>query len=138
MSPVQLATPLPETDIYGDPVEEVEATEQAHSPEPLPTPPPVNNRPSGFAMLQHRSCQHHAHPIAPCSPIKLARAFVPRTPSLEFTPTPPLPIDPEKILGWMENSTLLQELNNETKGKDSHAYLDLYTDIRTLANRMKT
>jgi len=36
----------------------------------------------------------------------------------------------------MENSTLLQELNNETKGKDSHAYLNLYTDIRTLANRM--
>jgi len=136
MSPVQLAAPLPETDIYGDPVEEVEATEQAHSPEPLPTPPPVNNRPSGFAMLQHQPCQHHAHPIVPCTPIKPARVFVPRTPSLEFTPTPPLPIDPEKILGWMENSTLLQELNNETKGKDSHAYLDLYTDIRTLANRM--
>jgi len=36
----------------------------------------------------------------------------------------------------MENSTLLQELNNETKGKDSHAYLDLYMDICTLANRM--
>jgi len=31
---------------------------------------------------------------------------------------------------------LLQELNNETKGKDSHAYLNLYTDIRTLAKCM--
>jgi len=31
---------------------------------------------------------------------------------------------------------LLQELNQETKGKDSHAYLDLYTNIRTLANCM--
>jgi len=37
MSLVQLAAPLPETDIYGDPVEET-VTEQAHSPKPLPTP----------------------------------------------------------------------------------------------------
>jgi len=43
MSPVQLAAPLPETDIYGDPVKETEVTERAHSPEPLPTPPPINN-----------------------------------------------------------------------------------------------
>jgi len=136
MSPIQLAAPLPETDIYGDPVEETEVTERAHSPEPLPTLPPINNRPSGFAMLQHQPCQHHAHPVTPCSHIELVWVFLPRIPSLEFTPTPPLPINPEKILGWMENSTLLQELNNETKGKDSHTYLDLYTNIRTLANHM--
>jgi len=136
MSPVQLAAPLPETDIYGDPIKETEVTEQAHLPEPLPTPPPIDTRPSSFAMLQHQPCQHHAHPITPCSHNKPVQAFVPRTSSLEFTPTPPLPIDPEKILRWMENAMLLQELNNETKGKDSHTYLNLYTDIHTLANRM--
>jgi len=194
MSHIQLTALLSETDIYGDPVEEVETTEQAHSSEPLPTPPPVDNCPSGFAMIQHQPFQHHAHPVAPCSHIiELVRVFLPRSPSLEFTPMPPLirkpaqnltklkclnalfkashslfkafkalfskqlalnkalrhlsklkscatllmlPIDPEEILGWMKNSTLLQELNNETKGKDSHAYLDLYTDIRTLAKHM--
>jgi len=138
MSPVQLAAPLlPETDIYGDPIEETEVTERAHSPEPLPTPLRIiDTRPSGFTMLQHQSCQHHAHPAAPCSHIEPVRVFVPRTLSLEFTPTPPLPSDPEKILRWMENATLLQELNNKTKGKHSHAYLDLYSDICTLANRM--
>jgi len=136
MSPIQLAAPLPETDIYGDPVKETEVMEWALSPEPLPTPPPIDNCPSSFAMLQHQPCQHHAHPIAPCSQIEPVRVFLPRTPLLEFTLTPPLPIDPEKILGWMENATLLQELNNKTKGKGSHAYLDLYSDIRTLANHI--
>jgi len=137
MSPVQLAASLPETDIYSDPVEETEVTECAHSPDPLPTLPRiVDTRPSGFTMLQHQPCQHHAHPIAPCSPVMLSRPLFPRIPTLEYALTPPLPIDPEKVLGWLENATLLQELNNETKGKDSHAYLDLYSDIRTLANRM--
>ena len=80
MSPVQLTALLPETDIYGDPIKEVETTERAHSPEPLPTPPPINNRPSGFLMLQHQPCQHHAHPIAPCSHvIEPVRVFLPRS-----------------------------------------------------------